>query len=127
MDTRFLESFLVIAECGSIAEAARRQNLTPAALAQRLRALEADLGHPLMTRSGRSVQPTEAGLAIVDHARALIAATRDLQAVAAMGVPTGQLRLGATATAMTGILPDVIARQHGASRHRVFCATRLFH
>lgn len=110
MNTRFLESFLVIAECGSIAEAARRQNLTPAALAQRLRALEADLGQPLMTRSGRSVQPTEAGLAIVDHARALIAATRDLQAVAAMGVPTGQLRLGATATAMTGILPDVIAR-----------------
>lgn len=110
MDTRFLESFIMVAECGSVAEAARRLNLTPAALAQRLRALERDLGHPLVMRSGRTVRPTEEGLAILDHAQSLVDSTRDLRAIAANGVPAGQLRLGATATAMTGILPDVIAR-----------------
>lgn len=109
MDTRFLETFIMVADCGSIAGAARRLNLTPAALAQRLRALEEDLGHPLVVRSGRTVQPTEEGLAILEHARSLVEGTRDLRAIAANGVPAGQLRLGATATAMTGVLPGVIA------------------
>jgi len=108
MDLRFLETFIIIADCGSIAEAARRQNRTPAALAQRLRALEQELGHALILRSGRTVQPTAEGLAILDHARALVQGARDLQALAAKGVPAGQLRLGATATALTGLLPGII-------------------
>lgn len=110
MDIRFLETFITIADCGSIAEAARRLNRTPAALAQRLRALEQELGHTLIRRSGRTVQPTAEGLAILDHARALVQGARDLQALAANGVPAGQLRLGATATSLTGLLPGIIAR-----------------
>jgi DNA-binding transcriptional LysR family regulator len=109
MDTRFLQSFIMVAECGSIAEAARRLNLTAAAVSQRLIALEADLGHPLVARAGRTVKPTEEGLAILENARALVQGARDLRAVAAQGVPAGQIRLGATASAMTGILPDLIA------------------
>lgn len=108
MDTRFLETFITVAECGSIAEAARRLNRTPAALAQRLQALEQDLGQPLLVRAGRTVQPTAAGLAILGHARTLLEGVRDLRAIAAQGVPAGQLRLGATATALTGLLPAII-------------------
>jgi DNA-binding transcriptional LysR family regulator len=110
MDIRFLESFIVVADCGSIAEAARRVNLTPAALAQRLRALEQDLGHALVMRAGRTVQPTASGLAILDHARRLVESARDLRAIAAEGEPAGQLRLGAVATSLTGLLPGIIAR-----------------
>lgn len=109
MDIRFLETFIAIADCGSIAEAARRLNRTPAALAQRLRTLEEDLGHKLITRSGRTVQPTAEGLAILDHARALVEGARDLRALAAKDVPTGRLRLGATATSLTGLMPSIIA------------------
>lgn len=115
MDVRFLETFLMVADCGSIAEAARRLNLTSAALAQRLRALEEDIGHALVTRSGRTVRPTAEGLAVLESARALVQAARDLRAIAARGIPSGQLRLGATATAMTGILPGIIAKL--GSRH----------
>ena len=43
MDTRFLESLVTVAECGSLAEAARRLNLTPAGVAQRIRALESEM------------------------------------------------------------------------------------
>ena len=110
MDIRFLESFIVVADCGSIAEAARRLNLTSAALAQRLRKLEQELGHSLVTRVGRTVQPTASGLAILDHARILIENARDLRAIAAQGEPAGQLRLGAVATSLTGLLPEIIAR-----------------
>lgn len=109
MDVRFLETFIAVVECGSIAGAARRISLTPAALAQRLRKLEEDLGQSLVVRSGRTVQPTSAGLAMLDAARDLVARTRDLRAIAANGAPAGQLRLGATATALTGLLPGIIA------------------
>ena len=115
MDTRFLETFVTIADCGSIAEAARRLNLTPAALAQRLRALEADLGHSLVQRVGRTVQPTQSGLAVLRHAQAVIDGARDLRAIAADDQPAGQLRLGATASALTGLLPEVI--EHLAARY----------
>lgn len=109
MDTKFLESFLIVAECGSVAEAARRLNMTPAAVAQRIRALEAELGQALVSRVGRTVRPTAAGLAVQRHGPALVRTARDLRAIAAGDLPSGQLRLGATATAMTGLIPQIIA------------------
>src|SRR5690242_12157998 len=101
MDTKFLESFLIVAECGSVAEAARRLNMTPAAVAQRIRALETELGQVLVSRVGRTVRPTAAGLAVQRHGPVLVRTARDLRAIAAGDLPSGQLRLGATATAMT--------------------------
>ena len=69
MDTRFLETFLFVACHGSIAEASRRLNITPAAAAQRIQALEAEIGQPLLMRVGRTVRPTPAGLAILSQSR----------------------------------------------------------
>lgn len=109
MDIRFLESFLTVAEFGSVAEAARRLNLTPAAVAQRLRALEGELGQTLVSRVGRTVRPTAAGLAVQQHAPDLIRGVRDLRAIAAGDMPAGQLRIGCTATALTGQIPGLIA------------------
>ncbi|WP_119944302.1 LysR family transcriptional regulator [Neorhizobium sp. NCHU2750] len=109
MDTKFLESFLIVAECGSVAEAARRLNMTSAAVAQRIKALEIELGQELVSRVGRTVRPTAAGLAVQRHGPALVRAARDLQAIAAGDIPSGQLRLGATATAMTGLIPHITA------------------
>lgn len=108
MDTRFLESFTTVVESGSLAEAARRLNLTPAALAQRIRALEQELGVRLLARTGRTVQPTEAGAAILLRARLFLREVRDLRALAAGEGITGELRLGAISSALTGILPDVL-------------------
>ncbi|MFC3124591.1 LysR family transcriptional regulator [Pseudoroseomonas globiformis] len=109
MDTRFLESFVAVVEEGSIAAAARRLNLTPAALAQRIQTLEADLGSPLLQRAGRAVVPAEAGLAILPRARALLRDLRDLRDSAQEGVVAGELRLGAIATGLTGLLPGMLA------------------
>lgn len=110
MDIRFLESFIAVVDDGSVAAAARRLGLTPAAVAQRLHTLEIDVGHPLVTRVGRTVQPSASGLAILKHARMLVDSTRELRALAANDQPKGRLRLGATATALTGLLPGIISR-----------------
>lgn len=93
-----------------MASAARRLGVTAAAVAQRLQTLENDIGHSLVARVGRTVQPTVSGLAILKHARMLVESARELKALAANDQPVGRLRLGATATALTGLLPGIMAR-----------------
>jgi DNA-binding transcriptional LysR family regulator len=109
MDTQFLESFVLVVEYGSIAEAARRLNLTPAGVTQRLRALEYELGRALVSRSGRTMRPTEAGWAILPQAQTLLAGVRDLRAIANEKSFAGELNLGAVSSALTGILPPILS------------------
>jgi DNA-binding transcriptional LysR family regulator len=109
MDSRFLESFVMVVENGSFAEAARRLHLTPAAVAQRIRALETEIGARLVSRSGRSVRPTPAGTAILDRARNFLGDVRDLKSIAVSDTPSGELRLGTTPTSTSGLLPGILA------------------
>src|SRR6266581_3177537 len=109
MDTRFLESFVLAVDNGSIAEAARRLNLTAAAVAKRIHALENEIGAALVTRSGRTIRPTEAGAAIIERARRFLAEARDFKSIAVADRPSGQLRLGAVSSALCGLLPDILA------------------
>src|SRR5258708_2529934 len=109
MDTRFLETFLIAVDNGSIAEAARRLDLTPAAVAKRIHALEREIGSVLVMRSGRTIRPTEAGSAILDRARRFLVHAHDFKSLAATDRPLGQLRLGAISSALSGLLPDIIA------------------
>jgi len=109
MDSQFLESFVTVVESGSIAEAARRLNLTAAGVAQRIRALEREFWARLVFRSGRSVRATEAGVAILAHAGDLLRRVRDLKSIATVEEPAGELRLGAMHTAQPGVLPDLLS------------------
>lgn len=109
MDSRYLQNFLLVVEAGSIAEAARRLDMTPATLAQRLRTLESAVGTQLIVRSGRTVKPTAAGARIVDRARGILREIRDLKSAASdTELPAGPLRMGATATVMSGIAPMIL-------------------
>lgn len=108
MDTRYLQSFVMVVDSGSFADAARRLNLTPAAVGARVRALEETIGTALVRRAGRTVRATEAGLKILRNARAVLRDVRDLKAIANDDAPLGELRLGASTSAMTGVLPPVL-------------------
>lgn len=110
MDSRYLQSFVFVVELGSIAEAARRLDLTPAAVAQRVKMLEVELGATLVRRSGRTVGATEAGERILARARAVLHDIRDLRAdIEDTGQLAGQLRLGGMATMMSSLIPDALA------------------
>jgi DNA-binding transcriptional LysR family regulator len=110
MDTRFLESFVMVVEHGSVAAAARRLHLTDAAVKQRVHALEREIGTKLVGRSGRTVRATEAGAAILPHAKILLRGVKDLRSVANEEQFSGELSLGAISSALTGILPALLAR-----------------
>jgi len=111
MESRYLECFVHVVEQGSIAEAARTLDLAPATAAQRLKALESSMQCQLLQRAGRTVKPTVAGSRVLGHARAILAAERDMRAAATnTDLPPGPLRLGATPTALAGILPDALKR-----------------
>ena len=110
MDTRFLASLLTVIECGSVAEAARRLHVTPAAIKQRIRVLEAEIGTPLVVRSGRAVRPTENAMAMLDRARNVLDGVRDLAAIASIESLKGEIRLLAMQTALTGLVPDILCR-----------------
>lgn len=110
MDARYLQSFVTVVEVGSLAEAARRLDLTPAAIAARVHALEEELGVALIKRAGRSVKPTAAGEKILEHARSVLRDIRDLRAIAGDGIALGELRLGVFVSAMTSVLPPVLKR-----------------
>ena len=110
MDIRSLESFIVVAENGSFAEAARRLSLTPAAIAQRIRMLECEIGLRLVSRSGKTVKPTAVGAAILSRVKNVVSEVRDLKSVATADLPSGKLRLGAISTAVSGLLPNILKR-----------------
>ncbi|RFD19603.1 LysR family transcriptional regulator [Komagataeibacter melaceti] len=110
MDTRFLESFIAIVERGSIADAARHLGLTPAAVAQRIKALEDEIKQPLLVRAGRNVTPTAAGLGIIEKSRLLIRGVEDLKALATHNEFAGELKIGAISTALTGLLPFMLRK-----------------
>lgn len=110
MDTRFLQSFVTVVECGSMAEAARRLDLTPAAVAARIKAIEEELGIVLLSRSGRTVKATEAGLQILDQSRDVVRSITDLRAAAVDKVGLGQLRIGTFFSAATSIISPVLEK-----------------
>lgn len=109
MDTSYLGTFVLVVESGSMSEAARRLELTPAAVAHQLRLLERELGTRLLTRAGRTVVPTEAGHRLVDRAGTILRDLRNIKAAINEDAAAGELRLGAINTALHSLMPDVLA------------------
>ena len=108
MDTRFLQTLIVVVDCGSIAEGARRLNITPSAVVQRIRALEDEIGQPLIQRAGHSMQPTAAGAAIIPDVKRLLEAESDVKAAASADLEVGLLRIGVINSLLMGLLPDIM-------------------
>ena len=95
MDTRQLAAFCAVVERKSFSQAAERLGVTQPAVSLQVRAL----GRQLLDRSGRRVEPTEAGRRLYASAQRLLAAEEhlleDLDADDE-GAVTGTLELGAS-------------------------------
>jgi DNA-binding transcriptional LysR family regulator len=83
MDTRQLAAFCAVVERRSFSQAAERLGVTQPAVSLQVRALEKRLGTQLLDRSGRRVEPTEAGMRLYRGAQRML--TLEDQLVAEVG------------------------------------------
>src|SRR5476649_2601106 len=111
MNIRHLTYFLALSEELHFRKAAERLGITQAPLSLGIQALEADLGARLFLRTQRSVSLTEAGRALIEDARSILARI-ELAREHVMFSVTGQagrLRVGFTsASSLLSVFPAVI-------------------
>ena len=111
MDLRQLRYFIAVAEERSFTLAARRLNLSQPPLSQHIQGLEATLGTPLLYRTSRRVELTQAGEALLARARAIQQQVKlaedEVQSIGAGLI--GTLDVGATGSILRGRLADLLA------------------
>ncbi|CAM8660054.1 LysR family transcriptional regulator [Sphingobium sp.] len=108
MPDRFaeIESFVKIAESGTLSEAARRLGLSLAATSRRLSQLEARLGVMLIRRNSRHLSLTEEGSLLYDRAGRALSAIDDVE--------TDVMRRATEATGLLRVVTTI-----GAARMRL--------
>ena len=73
MNDTHLESFITVADCGSISKAAKNLYISPQALSQQIELVEREYGHSFFERSTRGVTLTEAGRVFYAFAKQVLA------------------------------------------------------
>src|ERR1044071_6196947 len=73
VELRYLRYFVAVAEEGSITSASSRLRVAQPALSRQIRALEHEIGVPLLERTSRGVMLTEAGASFAEDARQILA------------------------------------------------------
>jgi DNA-binding transcriptional LysR family regulator len=109
-----LAYFLALADVRSFTRAAERMGVAQPTLSRQLRALEEDLGAPLVNRAQGALTLTPAGEAVLPLARRMLADADSARAAVAevVGLRRGRVRVGATPSLCIGVLADVLRVFH---------------
>lgn len=111
-DLTDLRLFVAVADAGSITAGAAAAGLALPSASARVRGMEDALGAPLLERGRRGVLPTPAGLALVHHARLVLAQVERLRGDLgqyARGGLRGHVRLLSNTAALEEHLPAALA------------------
>lgn len=105
-----VRSFWHVAQAGSIAGAAQTRFISQPALSKAVRELEKQLGVALFERGARGVTLTAAGATLFEYAQAIFALEKEAEdALSALqSLNAGTLRIGASTTIATAILPPLL-------------------
>lgn len=111
-----LKAFATVVERASFARAAEHLGLSPSALSQTIRLLEARLGARLLNRTTRSVAPTAAGEQLYGRISPLFREMAEAVAEArvAAGQTSGTLRINTLAMAARQVIAPRLGRFHRA-------------
>jgi DNA-binding transcriptional LysR family regulator len=110
LDVHQLRVFLSVAQNLGFTRAAEHLGLTQSAVSHQIARLESEVGCALLIRQPRSIQLTDAGHVMAQHARKVLAAIEEAQAaVRQVAKPNlGRLRIGVSATACEYIIPEAL-------------------
>jgi len=111
MELRHLRYFEAVARHSHVTRAAAELHIAQPALSKQISQLEHELGVALFDRVGRNVRLTEAGEALLPHARAVMAQVEAARAEMAerIGLRKGRATVGAPPTVGNQLLPTVLA------------------
>jgi DNA-binding transcriptional LysR family regulator len=112
MDTRQLAAFCAVVERKSFSQAAEQLGVTQPAVSLQIRSLEKRVGRQLLDRSGRRVEPTEAGHLLYRNAQRMLALEEQLLgelAGEAEGALSGRLEIGASTGPGGTVLPMLLS------------------
>ncbi len=111
-----LKAFAAVVERTSFARAAEHLGLSPSALSQTIRLLEARLGVRLLNRTTRSVAPTVTGQQLYSRIAPLFREMAEAvdEASAAAGQTTGTLRINTLGMAARQVIAPRLGRFHRA-------------
>jgi LysR family transcriptional regulator, transcriptional activator of nhaA len=100
LNFRHLYYFRTVAKEGHLTRAARQLHVSQSALSSQIRQLEAQLGHDLFNREGRSLRLTEAGHVTLEYADSIFNLGSEMLAIVQGGElqRVQRLRIGAVAT-----------------------------
>jgi DNA-binding transcriptional LysR family regulator len=111
IDLKTLRLFAAVCDLGNIARAAEEAHIEPSAISKRIAQLESDFGVSLLSRGRRGVEPTPAGIALLEQARGVLFAmeriSTDLSAFG--GGVRGRVSVCASPSAIAEKLLDDIA------------------
>lgn len=110
MELRHLRYFEAVARHSHVTRAAAELHIAQPALSKQISQLEQELGIALFDRIGRNVRLTEAGEALLPHARAVMAQVEAARAEMAerIGLRRGRATIGAPPTVGMQLLPPVL-------------------
>src|SRR5439155_16482701 len=111
MDTRQLAAFVAVVELRSFSQAAARLGVTQPGVSLQIRSLEQRLGQKLVDRSGRRVEPTEAGERLFHSAKRMLQIEDELLeglAESETGELSGALKLGASTGPGGAVVPVLL-------------------
>src|SRR5436190_12752272 len=117
MDTRQLAAFCEVVDRKSFSQAAERLGVTQPAVSLQIRSLEKRLGMKLLDRSGRRVEPTEAGQQLYRAAQRMLSLEGQLldELASEDGALRGELALGASTGPGGTVVPILLGefqREH---------------
>lgn len=110
LDLDSIKSFIVMAESGSLTEAASRLYLNPSSLTGRIKKIEKELGEPLFVLKGRTLSLSPAGKVFLTYAKQFTSMGLDLnRELLTTEHKSKRFRLAATPLISTFILPKLIS------------------
>jgi DNA-binding transcriptional LysR family regulator len=116
VDVQALRYFVEVARRQGFTRASESLHVTQPAISKMVRALEEELGTPLLVRERRRVTPTDAGRMVLERAQGILDALRGIEeeVVEVAGLRRGRLRIGLPPIVGVAFFPPLLAEFHTA-------------